>query len=423
MMRLDVFKNNFQGLLQSTGGTFLLLSLITYSFFGALAAIFALLASILFFLDKIKCQNNSRTPWVFFLIVTGTWWTFFAHGILLGDSETNVFIRGLGSSFSLVLVGSLILSTHHLNLKINLLKLANLAMISLGTMLVIYLIVEVSPKGSLVNSYSDPRLTLFSGHPVPFTVPVMSLGVMSLLNIQARDLLGKLVAIFFFFLAAYVVVFESGTRGQLVALGALIPLAIWYTSDSVKTMVLIFAGIAITTAVVFFLFGESIIESRSISLLISDAYRMLFEGKTNDRSEMWLASLKAIKDSPLLGYGIENRFNAITPYLRHPFDAVRHSHPHNDLLAGLLASGVIGGIATLATLSSPLLIHAAGKSRSNESLFLALSFTSIFFAIGMTNTMLFNEVVSSWVGIAGFILVTMVKSNSEELIFQEPASD
>ena len=49
MMRLNIFKNDFQGILQSTGGTLLLLSLITYSFFGALAAIFALSASILFF--------------------------------------------------------------------------------------------------------------------------------------------------------------------------------------------------------------------------------------------------------------------------------------------------------------------------------------------------------------------------------------
>ena len=414
MMRLNIFKNDFQGILQSIGGNLLLLSLITYSFFGALAAIFALSASILFFLDRIKCHQQSHTPSIFFFIVTGVWWIFLAHGILLGDSEANVFIRGLGSSFSLVLVGSLILSTQHVNLKINPLKLANLAMISLCVMVLVYLIVEVSPKGSFINSYSDPRLTLFSGHPVPFTVPVMSLGVLSLLGIQARDSLGKLVASFFFFLAAYVVVFESGTRGQLVALAALIPLAIWYASDSAKKMAFLLLGIIFTTVAVFFLFSDSIIESRSISLLLSDVYRMLLEGRTNDRSEMWLASLKAINDSPLLGYGIENRFSAITPYLRHPFEAVRHSHPHNDLLAGFLASGVIGGIATLATLSSPLIIHAIGKKRSKESLFIALSFTSIFFAIGMTNTMLFNEVVSSWIGITGFLLVTMVQSTFEE---------
>ena len=120
------------------------------------------------------------------------------------------------------------------------------------------------------------------------------------------------------------------------------------------------------------------------------------------RLDMWSAGLKAFFEAPILGHGITERFIALTPYLKN--SDINYTHPHNDIIAGLISSGIIGGIAVLGSLISGVIAAVLASNWSPTKLYFALMISSSAIVTGNVSTVLFNDITSAWLVFSTYLI-------------------
>ncbi len=120
------------------------------------------------------------------------------------------------------------------------------------------------------------------------------------------------------------------------------------------------------------------------------------------RLDMWSAGLKAFFKAPILGYGITERFIALKPYLKN--SDINYTHPHNDIIAGFVSSGIIGGIAVLGSLISGVIAAVLASNWSPTKLYFALMISSSAIVTGNVSTVLFNDITSAWLVFSTYLI-------------------
>ena len=122
---------------------------------------------------------------------------------------------------------------------------------------------------------------------------------------------------------------------------------------------------------------------------------------------MWSASINSIKQSPLWGHGVSNRFLALKENLPESFkypDGKNFSHPHNDIFASAIGVGLIGGFLSVINLFSPLWAVLISKDYNETKLFLGSIITISIFSTANLNTIYFNDITSAWLAFATFLI-------------------
>ena len=121
-----------------------------------------------------------------------------------------------------------------------------------------------------------------------------------------------------------------------------------------------------------------------------------------DRLEMWSAATRAIREAPIFGYNITERFEALKPYLRN--SVTQSTHPHNDILASFISSGFLGGLAAVCSLVSGFLASLFTRNRSSEKKYfgLMLTFSTLFTA--NVSTVLFNDITCAWLAFSTYLI-------------------
>ena len=117
---------------------------------------------------------------------------------------------------------------------------------------------------------------------------------------------------------------------------------------------------------------------------------------------MWSAAIKAFLEAPIFGYGITERFSALKPHLNDP--SMHFSHPHNDIFAGLISIGFIGGITALTPLISGFAAAVLSSTRSATKLYFGLMISCSAIIVGNVSTVLFNDISSAWVAFSTFVI-------------------
>ena len=118
---------------------------------------------------------------------------------------------------------------------------------------------------------------------------------------------------------------------------------------------------------------------------------------------MWSAAFKAFSEAPIFGQGITERFSALQPYLKNS-EVHYYTHPHNDIIAGLISSGIVGGITVLFSLLSGLAVALTAPSWSSEKLYFGLMISCSAIITGNVSTILFNDISSAWLAFSTYIL-------------------
>ena len=122
---------------------------------------------------------------------------------------------------------------------------------------------------------------------------------------------------------------------------------------------------------VLFIIYHAIITGQEIQLneIVSSNGDILYDedGETPDWIEIYN---NTSEPKNLFGYGITERFSALKPYLHN--HNIEYSHPHNDIFAGFIASGVAGGIAAFVSIISTFLASLFASNRSREKVLLGL---------------------------------------------------
>lgn len=136
----------------------------------------------------------------------------------------------------------------------------------------------------------------------------------------------------------------------------------------------------------------------------------------NMRKEMYGAAWSAIEAQPWFGYGAENHWQAVTPYLSPAsFDGRTFTHFHNVFLTVGVDAGVIGVAALAALVLAPLWTAwraratPGGTRRLGASLILVVA----FLGAGMTNIMLFHDILDAvWVFSVSLIAASVPPSGA-----------
>ncbi|MCQ8780747.1 O-antigen ligase family protein [Mangrovibrevibacter kandeliae] len=121
----------------------------------------------------------------------------------------------------------------------------------------------------------------------------------------------------------------------------------------------------------------------------------------NQRKAIYVASVEAFLERPLFGYGPQNIWQAITPYLdEQTFPGYRYSHLHDIGLTVGVGSGLLGLLSLLAMIVAPL--WTAWRARHGVEGRLRLGFAVIlvtsFLLPGLTNIMLYHDILDAvWI--------------------------
>src|SRR5690606_13935063 len=220
--------------------------------------------------------------------------------------------------------------------------------------------------------------------------------------------------------AGFGAVFLSLTRGALVVcipvvmfLGAFAPQSVRSIARHPATL------LALAAAAVTLYLVRDMVDLRwqqttlEINLVLQDKYT----SSVGERLRLWQAAQEAISQSPIWGYGIQNRMAALTPTLIMDGNLVRgFTHAHNGFLTFALDGGVLALSAVIAVLLVPAYIawHAPRDASYRVRVFAALIVTSFYALCGMTQIMFKHDIMDSFFVFFSMLIAASIPEKSEK---------
>jgi O-antigen ligase len=264
------------------------------------------------------------------------------------------------------------------------------------------------------------RLKSYSRNALMFSSMFTTLGFLALIGFQDKTLFEKICALVALILALITVGFWSESRGALLASLPLIILTIWYLRPKLKY---IFLLLTLVISIPFTLYATN----QSAALKIDQTVQRIINGaktvnesaqledsSVRQRITMYKLGIKAINESPFIGFGYQNRFNAILPYME-PSNSFQHGHLHNAFLNHIIAGGSLGLFIFLLLVLSPIALASAFGSCSRDSRFFAWIVFLSMAGIGMTTEVLGHYVHANFYGLlicaVALIRTTEVRHN------------
>ena len=387
-----------------------LLVLISFGFFGSLSHFFSLalitLMSVEYIRSNKEVKNNYRVLILFFALVF-FFFLFFLTSLF--RSDFGLLIQSMSPMLPIPIIGVLIIFHDRTDFKLSSRKVSQFSQISVLFSLIVYLLLKVSTNpDSFFYQFHAGRLTLFSGNPIPFSFCFLGLSIFCLADWRNLRKKNRLISFLFFLTGAYFAVFLSGTRGSLLSLFIISPIVVFYISNKLKTGFFIILTSVLFGVLLFQLSPVINLESAYFNRLRNGLETIAFlENRDNStwlRLDMWSAGITAFLEAPILGYGITERFIALKSHLNN--ETVSFSHPHNDVIAGFISSGVLGGVAVLISLISGFAAAILGPKRSPAKLYLALMISCSVMVTGGVSTVLFNDTCSAWLAFSTYLIWT-----------------
>ena len=393
---------------QNTYNFLIFFILVSFSFFGSLGHLFSLALIILMCVWYIRSYDRNiqcfRSLILFFILSS----CFFLFALTsLFRSNLGELYYSLSPMLPIPFIGILIILHNRADLKFSSKRLSHFSQISILFSLIIYFLLSVfSSQDSILNSFHTGRLMLFSGNPIPFSFCMLGVSIFCLADWRHSSKKDKLIAFLLFITGIYFSGFLSGARGTLFAIVLMAPIIIFYLSSGFKISLFIISCSALFAILIFQTSSAVILEYAYFNRIRNGlATIALLENKDGSiwlRLDMWSAGIKAFFDAPVFGHGATERFIATKPHLNN--QTVGFSHPHNDIIGGLISSGVLGGITVLISLMSGLSASILAPNRNTTKLCLALMLTCSTMVTGNVSTVLFNDICSAWLAFSTYLI-------------------
>lgn len=250
------------------------------------------------------------------------------------------------------------------------------------------------------------RLALFVGNPLPFAGALLTLGFVALLGWHDRPAASRIMGASAGILALVTVVFWAQSRGATLAALPLIGLAMWYLRPSRGALAMLSLAVVLGSVTVLGVASHGDVLPMAIARLGDGLAVLLGDAPASDASTwyrlaMYRAGLAAWWDSPIIGYGISQRFTAVLPYLPPEFE-LRFSHLHNTFITHAVAGGVIGVVLALALVVTPFATNRGsrvdGAALDRDRRYFAwLIFLSLV-GVGMSGVILNQDVSANFLG-------------------------
>lgn len=128
----------------------------------------------------------------------------------------------------------------------------------------------------------------------------------------------------------------------------------------------------------------------------------------NLRLAMLRAGWRAFLDSPVVGHGGQNRFQAARPYL--PTDFEEFSHLHNDFLTHAVAGGIPAVLLLLLLLFYPVAVAWRANGERRDKIQFALLVSGAFAGTAAVNNVLFVDVSAFALGLSYVVAILMIEA-------------
>lgn len=379
---------------------FLLVALVTYGIAGVLGfTLFSL--AVLLALSSIfyRKPTFSRKSLILYLIISGIYWALLLR-TSVSDTLEETFLM-MGPLIPLAILPLLLFFFSPERNSISVLTLGRASMIGILVVLIFVLVVVLAPSDWAMLRYLptvDGRYEGYHGNAVPFSLVTLCLGCLSLVGWKNETTFFRLLSLLAYLLAAYFVAYLSQVRGA--TLGALftIPFALIFILGWARVKLFIFALFFLIT-LIFIGIKAGLLDKVPIPSRLANSFEYFDTGKLTSsdsaRFEMWRLGIEAFLDRPITGYGYSQRFDAIKSY--RPSGAVlQFKHLHNDLITVSVAGGVSGLFTGVALLLAPFAAWWIYRRSSRSAIFLAGSTSMVIASVALSNTVLFNDVMPSW---------------------------
>ena len=393
---------------QKTYKLLIFLTLISFGFFGSLSHIFTLtliIFSISYDYRNIKKSIFNFRSLILYFMLSGCFFIFLFNSFFFGNFGAS--IQSLSPMLPLPLIGLLILFQKTKNFDLSSQHLSKFSQISILIAVLIYISFSLISESetSYFKIYSNDRLMLFSGNPIPFSFVMLGISIFCVADWRNSNNTEKLNAIVFFTVGIFMAGFLSGTRSTLLAILFIAPLFIFYIFTTLYA-VFTLAALAAFSCLFWYLHANGFLASSYLTR-IQNGFTTFSnlsgeDAAIADRLEMWSAATRAIREAPIFGYNITERFEALKPYLRN--SVTQSTHPHNDILASIISSGFLGGLAAVCSLVSGFLASLFTRNRSSEKKYfgLMLTFSTLFTA--NVSTVLFNDITCAWLAFSTYLI-------------------
>lgn len=393
---------------KSTLNNLILFSLISFGISGSISHIFNIAIVVILAFNLLIVNSNfsvELSSKKLYFALSSVFFIFMIRGIFHNDTWDS--LESLSPMLPIPIIGLAILLSTSDRVGISAHRLENNAKIAIVITLLIYIIFSKSLafKFGLTQLFLE-RLEMFSGNPIPFSTVVFGITLFCLANWKNSKITEKFITVACLLIGFWLAGIASGTRGTLLAILISTPILIWLTTQSFSLA--LFTPFIV--GVIFWLLlvtGVSKLDS-NYAMRLSNGIETFVNANISDQSvklrmEMWSASVSTIKDNLFWGHDISNRFKALSSHLPGTFK-INYSHPHNDIFAGAIGVGLVGGLFSIISLLSPLLASLFSKNKSKEKLFLAIAISLGIFITANVNTIFFNDITAAWLAFSTFLI-------------------
>ena len=400
---------------QKTFHILIALSLISFGFFGSLSHIFNIGLVVLLTFYTIADYKNfkvDKARLLLWFLLTGIFYLFFFRSIF--SQDINEVLHSLSPMLAIPILGCLIILTGNKGFEIRASTLARFARVAVIVTFIVYLLLMYYPsiyKNAAIGN--GARLELLSGNPIPFSIVVLCLSLISFASWNKDSQKEKIQSIICLTLGLYLALYLANSRGTILAFIITTPHIAWFIFRSIGALFIFLIFSILATCLIVKLQLSGIINSdhlfRIMKGIITLTTGEAIDNSSFVRTELWAASFAAILNNPILGYGLPDRFSALLPLLSENF-SYRFTHPHNDILAGAISAGLLGGIFSAISIMSPLWAWCFTNRNSSAGMFLGLTFSIIFFTSASFNTIFFNDITAAWLAFSTF-LISQIKES------------
>ena len=402
-----------------------LLSLISFGIFGSFSHIFNLAILVVLALYFLSADTNffiHPSAKKLYFISSSVFYLFLIRGIFHTDTQAS--IASLSPMLPIPIIGLMILFTSSGGLRVNAHQLERYAKIAVFTTFGVYIFFSkvFAFKLDLTEHFMG-RLEIFSGNPIPFSTALFGVTVFCFSNWRCSKNHEKLITIACLFIGFWLAGIASGTRGTLLAIIIILPVIVclimqsWYLvmrSWYLVALISLFVG----TIFWFLLIYGGLITDSNYLTSISNGLDTLINKSNADgsiylRMQMWSASVSTIRDNLFWGHDISNRFTALLAHFPETFNR-KFTHPHNDIFAGAIGAGLIGGLLSVVSLLSPVWAALLSRENIKERLFLGILVTLGLLITANVNTVFFNDITAAWLAFSTFLIWNLTYLKREE---------
>ena len=283
----------------------------------------------------------------------------------------------------------------------------------------------------------EERVAGFSRNEGPFSVLTLLAFGLSCLFIRARrrsleNVIGAAGAT-----GSLLALFLTGMRGAWPALLVIVPAVLWARrvdiealwghqrslAKSVAVAAILAVGVGFMIVAGPAIFDRVTELGSNISLLDQDPTA---QTSLNIRLDLYHAAFQAIAERPWFGWGISRQWQAVAPYLTPQIiGGQSFNHMHNAILSVAIDAGLLGVVAMLLVLASPLIVALRWlrSEQGEDRLAFALVVLASFVIPGMTNVMFFYPILDGlWVLCVSALCAATPYSASEALTADGMAS-